>query len=162
MKTLKDWVASEVPELLLLRARKLYEQRGYSRRWIDKRLRAVSTRHELTSEWYRRGARNSAEFRLLTNQLFRSAFGMDAAEYRRYKGLSGSRRSLRDHMTDLELALTSLAETTAAVLHRSRSSSGIEQLLVDVADAGEIVAGTASDIERRSGRKVVESLNHLN
>jgi DNA-damage-inducible protein D len=161
---LKNWLIesalhrlaeAEDPELALLRARKLYEQRGYSRRWIDKRLRGISARHELTSEWYRRGARDGEQYRNLTNELVKSALGMDVETYRRYKSLVGN-ENLRDHMGDMELALVSLAETTAAVLHRERNSQGVEKLLADVKSAGEIVAGTVAEIQRRGGKVVNE------
>lgn len=146
---------AENPELAMLRARRLYEHRGYSRRWIDKRLRGVSARHELTSEWHRRGATEGDDYRTLTNDLMRAAFGKDVEEYRRHKGLSFTAQNLRDHMTDLELALTTLAETTAAVLHRDRHSEGVDQLKADVIDAGHIVADTVSRIEAQSGHSVV-------
>jgi DNA-damage-inducible protein D len=147
---------AEDPELALLRTRRLYEQHGYSPRWIDKRLRGISARQELTAEWHARGVSESEQFRELTNTLVKSAMGMDVETYRRYKGLLGKSENLRDHMSDLELALTTLAETTAAVLHRDRSSEGLPRLLADVTDAGEIVAATAAQIERRSGKPVVE------
>jgi hypothetical protein len=146
---------AENPELAMLRARRLYEHRGYSRRWIDKRLRGVSARHELTSEWHRRGATEGEDYRTLTNDLMLAAFGKDVEEYRRHKGLSFTAQNLRDHMTDLELALTTLAETTAAVLHRDRHSQGVPQLKADVIDAGHIVADTVSRIESQSGHSVV-------
>jgi hypothetical protein len=161
---LKQWMAesaaqqleeAENPELALLRARQLYQQRGYSRRWIEKRLRGVSARHELTGEWFRRGAHESDDYRVLTNELMHAAFGMDVEQYRRHKHLGGTTAQLRDHMSDLELALTTLAETTAAVLHRDRESHGVEQLRADVQQAGQIVAGTIADIERRGGKPVV-------
>jgi hypothetical protein len=145
---------AEDPELALLRARRMYEQRGYSRRWIDKRLRSVAARHELTGEWFRRGAHDGQDYRTLTNELIHSAFGMDVKAYRAFKGMPGRQENLRDHMTDLELALTTLGETTAAVLHRDRDSLGITHLLTDVHDAGEIVSSTISDFERRTGKKV--------
>jgi hypothetical protein len=167
---IKRWMAesarqrieeAENPELALVRARKLYEQRGYSRRWIDKRLRGVSARHELTAEWFRRGARESEQYRALTNELIRSAFGMDVEGYRRYKGLSGTSANLRDHMTDLELALVTLAETTAAVLHRGRGSEGFERLLADVRDAGRIVAATAAQIAQGVGAAVTQPVSRV-
>src|SRR5688572_21967196 len=74
-------------ERLILRARRHYERAGYSRLWIDQRMRSVSARHELTGEWYRRGVRESEQFRALTNEMFMAAFGMDVEAYRRYKGL---------------------------------------------------------------------------
>ena len=167
---LKTWLArsahdylreAENPELLAIRARKLYEQKGYSRRWVDKRLRGISARHELTGEWYKRGATQSDDFRNLTNRLMQSAFGMDVEGYRRYKNLGGANQNLRDHMSDLELALTTLAETAAVALHQARDSHGRDPLEVDASEAGEIVAQTRQQIEHRSGRSVVHPGNHL-
>ena len=160
---LKWWLAesarkrleeAEDPELAFLRTRKLYEHRGYPRRWVDKRIGVVNSRHELTAEWYKRGVRESEDFRALTNELMRGAFGMDVNAYRQFKGLNRPTQALRDHMTDLELALTGLAETTAVALSRSRGSQGVEQLARDARDAGEIAARTLGEIERRSGRPV--------
>ena len=167
---LKGWIAQSAsqhlreadnPELLALRARRLYEQRGYSRRWVDKRLRGVSARQELTGEWSKRGAADSEEYRALTNRLMQGSFGMDVEGYRRYKRLSGTNQHLRDHMSDLELALTSLAETAAVALHQARDSKGVEQLDRDVTDAGRIVARTREQIEQQSGRPVVRPDHHL-
>ena len=166
---LKDWLArsgsdrvreAENPEILAVRARKLYERKGYSRRWVDKRLRGISARHELTGEWFKRGASESEQFRALTNRLMHNAFGMDVENYRRYKNLTGGNRHLRDHMSDLELALTTLGETVAVALHQARDTSGMEQLEADTAEAGEIVAQTRQQIERRSGRAVIDPGNH--
>ena len=160
---LKWWLAesarkrleeAEDPELAFLRTRKLYEHRGYPRRWVDKRIGVVNSRHELTGEWYRRGVREREDFRTLTNELMTGAFGMDVGAYRRFKGLKGPTQALRDHMTGLELALMALAETTAVALTRSRGSQGVEQLARDARDAGEIAARTLAEIERRSGRQV--------
>jgi prophage antirepressor-like protein len=167
---LKMWLAesarqhieeSHNPELAVIRTRRLYENRGYSRRWIDQRLRGVSTRHELTGEWYRRGARESDDFRTLTNELVKRSFGMDVEAYRRYKGLARSGENLRDHMTDLELSLVALGETVAVALHRSRNSDGPDRLVVDAKDAGEIVAQALREIENKGGRPVTFPGNHL-
>jgi prophage antirepressor-like protein len=167
---LKLWLAdsarqrveeSQNPELTVIRTRRLYENRGYSRRWIDQRLRGVSTRHELTGEWYRRGARESDDFRTLTNELVKRSFGMDVEAYRRYKGLSRTGENLRDHMTDLELSLVTLAETVAVALHRSRNSDGTERLVADAHDAGEIVSQALREIENKGGRPVTFPGRHL-
>jgi hypothetical protein len=167
---LKSWIltaaverAEEVedPELALLRTRQQYEAQGYSRQWIDQRMRSVSARHELTGEWYRRGVREGDEFRALTNEMTRAAFGMDVETYRRYKGLFRTGQNLRDHMTDLELSLTSLAEMTALELHRQRHSSGFDALLLDAKDTGQIIARTRAEIERHTGRPVISASNHL-
>jgi DNA-damage-inducible protein D len=165
---IKMWLANsavqrleeaENPELVALRARRLYEQKGYSRRWVDKRLRGISGRHELTSEWYKRGATHSDEFRLLTNELMSGAFGMDVESYRRYKNLQGTRANLRDHMTDMELALTSLGEMAAVALHQARGSKGLEPLVVDAKDAGRVVAQARDEIEKQTGRPVASPEN---
>src|SRR5438876_9750971 len=128
---------------------------------IDQRIRAVSARHELTGEWYRRGVREGEKFRDMTNAMFAAAFGMDVESYRRYKGLFRTRENLRDHMNDLELSLVALAETMGVELHRSRRSNGFDALLLDVTDAGSIVARTRRDIESQLNRAVVSALNHL-
>jgi hypothetical protein len=148
------------PELVLRRARRLYESRGYSREWIDKRLRGVSARHELTGQWYKRGATESDQFRALTNELMSGAFGLDVEHYRRLKRLG--RGNLRDHMDDLELALTVLGETAASLLHKERDSEGFEALLRDTQDAGRITAQTREALEEQLGRSVVSPANRLN
>jgi hypothetical protein len=149
------------PELAIVRSRRAYEQLGRNRQWIDQRMRSVSARHELTGEWYRRGVRDGDQFRALTNEMSTAAFGMDVETYRRYKGLFRTRENLRDHMTDLELSLLALAETTAVELHRSRRSGGFDALLLDAKEAGQIIARTRGEIESHSGRPVVSAVNHL-
>jgi hypothetical protein len=167
---IKTWLAQtaverieeqEDPERALLRTRHAYEQQGHSRQWIDQRMRSVSGRQELTSAWYRRGVRESEEFRALTNEMMQSAFGMDVETYRRYKGLLRTGANLRDHMTELELALTTLAESTAVELARQRRSSGFDALLLDARETGQIIAKTRQAIEDRTGRPVVSPINHL-
>lgn len=148
------------PELAVMRTRRLYESKGYSRRWVDKRLRGVSARHELTGEWFKRGATESDQYRALTNTLVKGAFGMEVEDYRRHKNLFKTGENLRDHMSDLELALTALGETVAVALHRDRDSRGYEELESDAHAAGEIVAKTREEIEARTGRPVVQSGNH--
>jgi len=160
----KRWIArsikarldeAENPELAAVRMRKLYERKGYSRRWVDKRLRGISSRHELTSEWARRGATESEQYRNLTNQIMENAFGMDVESYRRLKHLQRPGQNLRDSMTDLELVITMLGEVTAAVLHRDRHSNNFEQLQADARDAGQIAAQTRRQIEAQSGQPVI-------
>src|SRR5258708_18102806 len=92
-------IHSQNPELLAIRARKLYEKKGYSHRWVDKRLGGVPTRHELTAEWFKRGATESEQFRQLTNDLMHTAFGMDPEAYHRNKGLTRTGDKLADHMS---------------------------------------------------------------
>jgi hypothetical protein len=147
---------SEDPEAALRRARQLYESRGHDRKWVDKRLRGMSARQELTSEWYRRGARASDDFRDLTNEIIGTTFGMPVEEYRRSKRLTGTSEQLRDHMTELELALTTLAETAAAVLHREHDSRSVDQLRGDAHTAGEMAAHAREELEKALGHPVTQ------
>jgi DNA-damage-inducible protein D len=159
---LKRWLAEsalahleeqENPELAILRMRKSYEDKGYSARWIDKRLRGVSARQELTSEWARRGADQSEQYRTLTNAMMDGIFGMDVERLRRYKNLQRTNQNLRDYMSDLELVLTSLAETAAVALHRNRASHGYDELVGDAQEAGRIAGQARAQIEQGSARK---------
>ncbi len=131
------------PELAIGRLRHGYLAQGRMRSWIDQRLRSISARHEIVGEWYKRGIKDSEQFRLLTNALMESTFGMDVNAFRASKGYV---RNLRDHLTDLELSLLSLAETTAASLHRQSNSTDMEILKRDVQDAGRIIAQTRHQI----------------
>jgi len=143
----------ENPELTVLRMRKAYEDQGYSPKWIDKRLRGISTRQEVTSEWARRGAMESDQYRALTNAIMDGAFGMDVERLRRYKNLQRPTQNLRDYMSDLELVLTSLGETAAVALHRNRGSSGFEELMADATEAGRIAGAARTQIEQGSARR---------
>jgi DNA-damage-inducible protein D len=143
----------ENPELAVLRMRKAYEDKGYSPRWIDKRLRGVSARQELTSEWARRGVDDGDQYRALTNAIMDGAFGMDVESLRRYKNLQRPTQNLRDYMSDLELVLTSLGETAAVALHRNRASHGIDELLADAQEAGRIAGAARTQIEQGSARR---------
>jgi DNA-damage-inducible protein D len=143
----------ENPELTVLRMRKAYEDEGYSRKWIDKRLRGISTRQEVTSEWARRGVAESDEYRALTNAIMDGTFGMDVERLRRYKNLQRPTQNLRDYMSDLELVLTSLGETAAVALHRNRGSNGFDELMADAAEAGRIAGLARTQIEQGSARK---------
>ncbi|MDB5294519.1 MAG: prophage antirepressor [Phycisphaerales bacterium] len=157
---LKAWLAAAGAEAVshaadpaaaAARSRREYEAKGRTRRWVDKRVGGASARQEVTGEWYRRGASASDEFRALTNAVLTGAFGTDTTGLRARKGLTRTSESLRDHMTDLELALTTLGETLAVALHRDRDSRGFDALLHDATDAGQIVARTRDEIERQLG-----------
>jgi len=159
---LKLWLASTArkqiedaadPTLSWVDVQKEYAHRGYSNSWVQKRLRGMAARQELVREWSRRGIKESEHYRQLTNALFEQAFGMNVAAYRNVKFLTRTSDNLRDHMNDLELTLTLLGETTAMTLHRARGSHGVEQLLADVKDAGEITRSARLDIERRGSSR---------
>jgi hypothetical protein len=137
------------PTLSWVGLQKEYSRHGYSNSWVQKRLRGMAARQELVREWSRRGIKESEHYRQLTNALFEEAFGMDVASYRGVKALRRPSENLRDHMNDMELTLTLLAETTAMTLHRNRDSQCIKDLLSDVRAAGEITRTARLEIERR-------------
>ena len=148
----------ENPELAMGRMQELYEKKGYPKQWIDKRLRGIAVRQDLTDEWKDRGARTTTEYAILTNEIMQSAFGLDVEEYKNLKDLE--RENLRDHMSDLELILTMLAEATTTALHRDRDSKGMPPLRKDARDGGAVAGRTRKDIETRTGKPVVTGENH--
>jgi hypothetical protein len=147
----------ENPELSMERMQEVYEKKGYPKDWIDKRMRGIAVRQDLTDEWKDRGATSSSEFAVLTNEIMHGAFGLKVDEYKQVKGLR--RENLRDHMTDIELILTMLGEATTAKLHRDRDSQGMDPLRKDAKDGGAVAGRTRLDIEQQTGQPVVSSGN---
>ena len=126
----------ENPELAMGRMQELYEKKGYPKAWIDKRLRGIAVRQDLTDEWKQRGVTNSQEFAILTNEIMHGTFALKVDEYKQVKALA--RENLRDHMTDIELILTMLAEATTTKLHRDRDSIDMAPLKKDAKDGGAV------------------------
>ena len=166
VEPLKRWLARvgkerideiENPELSMARMQALYEKKGYPKDWIDKRMRCIAIRQDLTGEWQNRGAKTSLEYAILTNEIMQGAFDLKVEEYKEVKGLE--RENLRDHMTDIELILTMLAEATTTKLHRDRDSQGFEPLKKDAREGGAVAGSTRKDIEQRAGKPVVTSDN---
>ena len=147
----------ENPELAMARMQELYEKKGYPKEWIDKRLRVIAVRQDLTDEWKYRGINNNAAYAILTNEIMQGAFNLKVDDYKAVKGLE--RENLRDHMTDMELILTMLAEATTTTLHRDRDSQGFEPLKQDAKDGGAVAGRTRKDIEQQTGKPVVSSDN---
>jgi hypothetical protein len=170
VEPLKRWLARmgkerideiENPELSMARMQELYEKKGYPKAWIDKRMRGIAVRQDLTDEWKERGARTALEYAILTNEIMQGAFGLNVEDYKQTKSLK--RENLRDHMTDIELILTMLAEATTAELHRDRDSQGMAPLSKDARDGGAVAGRTRKDIEKQTGKPVVtgENFKHL-
>jgi DNA-damage-inducible protein D len=166
VEPLKRWLARvgkerideiENPELAMGRMQELYEKKGYPKEWIDKRLRGIAVRQDLTDEWKNRGASTSMEFAILTNEIMQGTFDLKVDEYKQVKALE--RENLRDHMTDIELILTMLAEATTTTLHRDRESQGMEPLRKDARDGGAVAGRTRKDIERQTGKPVISPAN---
>lgn len=149
----------ENPELAQERMKTIYEQKGYSKNWIDKRLRGIAVRQDLTDEWQDRGADKNIEYAILTNEIMQGTFGMKVGEYKKHKDLK--RENLRDHMTDLELILTMLGEATTTKFTKDRDSQGFVKLKKDAQDGGAIAGRTRMDIESKSDKKIISDENYL-
>ena len=139
------------------RMKTLYEKKGYPKEWVDKRMRGIAVRQDLTDEWQNRGATTSLEYAILTNEIMQGAFDLKVEDYKQVKGLK--RENLRDHMTDIELILTMLGEATTTKLHRDRDTQGFEPLKKDAKDGGAVAGRTRKDIEKQAGKPVVSSEN---
>ena len=147
----------ENPELSMARMQELYEKKGYPKAWIDKRVRGIAVRQDLTGEWQERGAGTTSDFAILTNEIMQGTFGLKVDEYKAVKDLV--RENLRDHMTDIELILTMLAEATTTKLHRDRDSQGMKPLKKDARDGGAVAGRTRKDIETQTRKPVVSIEN---
>jgi len=145
------------PQLAMERMKELYEKKGYPKDWIDKRTRGIAVRQDLTDEWKNRGANSNKEYAILTNEIMQGTFELKVDDYKKFKGLE--RENLRDHMNDIELILTMLAEATTTKLTRDRDSKGFTPLKKDARDGGAVAGRTRKDIEKRSGKKVVSNEN---
>jgi len=165
---LKRWLAKvgyermqeiENPELATKRARLLYKLKGYPEDWIEKRMRGIAIREELTDEWQKRGAENERDYEILTAEISKATFGITPGEYKKIKGLK--RHNLRDHMDDFELILTMLGEKTTTEIHRTKDSKGVPRLKDDARVGGQIAGTARKQIERKIGRSVVSKSNFL-
>jgi DNA-damage-inducible protein D len=165
----KQWLAKvgqerieeiQDPERAIVRAKKIYDQKGYSEDWIAKRMRGINIRNTLTDEWKVRGAKGGLDFAILTNEIYEGAFGMTAKEIKEYKEL-GNPDNPRDHMNELELILTMLGEATTTELSHTRQSQGLPLLKKDARDGGGVAGNARKEIESKSGRKVVMKGNYL-
>jgi methylphosphotriester-DNA--protein-cysteine methyltransferase len=149
----------ENPELAAKRMRQIYEQKGYSEDWIEKRLRGIAVRDELTDEWKKRGVKEQKEFAILTAEISKATFGMTPSEYKAHKSLANPKENLRDHMTDLELIFTMLGEASTTEIAKKRDAQGFQQNKT-AAKAGGTVAGNArKELEAQSGTRVSTPAN---
>jgi hypothetical protein len=150
----------EDPELAQKRMKEIYKLKGYSEDWIEKRVRGIAIRDELTDEWDKREIKTKNEFSILTAEISKATFGLTPGEYKTVKGLK--RENLRDHMNDLELIFTMLGEASTTKIARNKDAIGFDENK-DAAKEGGTVAGIArEELEKRSGEKVVSKENYLN
>lgn len=149
------------PELAINRAKETYIRKGYEDSWIAQRLKSIDSRKELTDNWKERGAKDR-DYAILTDEIYKSTFNMNTAQYRELKGINRTKRNLRDSMGNLELAITNLAEVTANEIHNTNNSFGLEELKDDVQEAGKITGKARREIEEKIGKKVAEKTNYKN
>lgn len=149
----------EDPELATKRTRVLYKLKGYSDDWIEKRMRGIAIREELTDEWHKRGAGINQDYEILTAEISKATFGLVPSEYKKLKGLK--RENLRDHMDDFELIFSMLGERSTTEIHRTEDSQGIKKLKSDARAGGEIAGGARKNLEKRLGRSIVSKDNFL-
>ena len=147
------------PELAINRAKEIYIRKGYEDTWIAQRLKTIDNRKELTDTWKERGAKDR-DYAILTDEIYKSTFNMNTAQYKELKGISRTKRNLRDSMGKLELAITNLAEVTANEMHNTNNSFGLEELRDDVQEAGKITGKARKEIEEKIGKKVAENTNY--
>jgi len=149
----------ENPELATKRTRILYKLKGYSEDWIEKRMRGIAIREELTDEWKNRGAKDHQDYEILTAEISKATFGVTPSEYKKLKGLQ--RENLRDHMDDFELIFNMLGERATTEIHRTENSKGVMKLRSDAKAGGDIAGGARKKLEARLGRSVVTKKNYL-
>lgn len=149
----------EDPELGVKRARVLYKAKGRSENWVEKRMRGINIREELTDEWKTRGIIRGKEYAILTSEISKAAFGMTPADYRKYKGLD--KENLRDHMTDLELIFSMLGEASTKEIAIQRDVQGFSQNLQAAQDGGAVANNAIKDLQEKSGKQVITSTNFL-
>lgn len=149
----------EDPELATKRTRILYKLKGYSENWIEKRMRGIAIREELTDEWQKRGVKEQKEYEILTAEISKATFGVTPSEYKKLKGLK--RQNLRDHMDDLELIFNMLGErVTTEISQQEKPDTFVKNK--KVAERGGSVAGNArKQTEKELGRPIVSQENYL-
>ena len=149
----------ENPELATKRTRMLYKLKGYSDDWIEKRMRGIAIREELTDEWKNRGAKDHKDYEILTAEISKATFGVTPSEYKKLKGLK--RENLRDHMDDFELIFGMLGERATTEIHRVENSKGVGKLKADAKAGGDIAGGARKKLEERLKHSVVSKKNFL-
>lgn len=149
----------ENPELATKRTRLLYKLKGYSDDWIEKRMRGIAIREELTDEWQKRRAQEQKDYEILTAEISKATFGITPSDYKKVKGLK--RENLRDHMDDFELIFTMLGERSATEIHKTEDSKGVSKLKQDAKRGGRIAGIAKEQLEKEIGRPVVSKKNFL-
>ena len=166
----KQWLAQvgyervmeiENPELAQERMKSLYEQKGYPKDWIEKRLRGIAIRQNLTDEWKKRGITEESEYAILTAEISRATFGITPSEYKYIKGLRGKNQNLRDHMDDLELIFTMLGERVTTEISQKEEPETFSESKKIAKRGGKVAGNARKETEKELGRSIVSSKNFL-
>ncbi len=164
----KQWLAQvgyervqeiENPELAQKRMKEFYKQKGYSEDWIEKRVRGIAIRDELTDERKKRGVETDKEYSILTAEISKATFGLTPSEYQKLKGLK--KENLRDHMNDLEIIFTMLGERVTTEITRSKDAQEFDECEGAAKEGGEVAGNARKDAEKRIGKSIVTSENYL-
>ena len=149
----------ENPELAQKRMREIYRAKGYSDEWIEKRVRGIAVRDELTNEWEKRGVKTNKEYSILTAEISKATFGMTPGEYSTFKGLKNE--NLRDHMNDLELIFTMLGERVSTEITRKEDARGYPEVEGAAKKGGRIAGNARKETEQELGRSISSKENYL-
>ena len=164
----KQWLAQvgyerieeiENPELSQERMKEIYEKKGYSKAWIDKRLRGIAVRQNLTDEWKKHGILSQEDYAILTAEISKASFGMTPSEYKEFKNLT--KENLRDHMTDLELIFSMLGEASTTEIERTRDPETFTGHRKASREGGTIAKNARISLEKKTKKKVVTKDNYL-
>ena len=164
----KQWLAQvgyervkeiENPELAQKRMKEIYKAKGYSDDWIEKRMRGIAIRDELTDEWNKRGVKTEIEFSILTAEISKATFDMTPNEYKEFKGLK--KENLRDHMNDLELIFSMLGERVSTEITREEKAEGYKEVENAAKRGGKIAGNTRKETEKELGRPITSNENYL-
>jgi hypothetical protein len=162
----KQWLArvgyerieeTDDPELAFDRAMETYLKKGYSKEWINQRLKSIEVRKDLTDEWEERGVQKGQEFAILTDEITKAWSGLNTREYKQVKGLK--KEGLRDHMTNLELVLNMLAEATTTEISKEKLPKGFEQNRTIAKQGGTVAGNARKEIELKLGKPIVSAKN---
>lgn len=149
----------EDPELATKRTRALYKAKGYSDGWIEKRMRGIQVREQLTNEWKNREVGGDREYAILTAEISQATFGMTPSQYKKFKNLK--RENLRDHMNDLELIFSMLGEASTTEIAKNKNAQGFPQNKKAATEGGGVSGNARRELERKSGKKVSTNQNYL-
>ena len=153
----------ENPELAQDRAKNYYELKGYPKDWIDKRIRGIVVRQELTEQWDKREIKDKKDYAILTNEISKATFGKSIKEHKEIKDLDPKfkNQNLRDHMTNLELIFSMLGEASTTEITKARDSKGFEECKDSSKEGGKISGNARLELEKKTGKKIVSSKNYL-